>query len=50
VSQSTDDKAEYWGSTGIPDGEVVYIHATAPAFGVFSVAASGNGVGGCNFG
>ncbi|WP_179872085.1 hypothetical protein [Microcella indica] len=49
VSQSTDDKAEYWGSTGIPDGEVVYIHAVVPAFGVFSVAASGNGVGGCNF-
>jgi hypothetical protein len=50
VSQSTADKADYWASTGIPDGQVVYIHAVVPAFGVFSVAASGNGVGGCNFG
>ncbi|MBR21142.1 MAG: hypothetical protein CMF57_01655 [Leifsonia sp.] len=50
VSQSTPDKAEYWTSAGIPDGEVVYIHAVVPALGVFSVAASGNGVGGCNFG
>jgi len=50
VSQSTPDRAEYWGSTGIPDGQVLYIHAVVPAAGVFSVAASGNGVGGCNFG
>lgn len=50
VSQSTPDKADYWMSTGIPDGEVVYIHAVVPSLGVFSVAASGNGVGGCTFG
>jgi hypothetical protein len=50
VSESTPDRAEYWESTDIPEGQVVYIHAVIPAFGVFSVAASGNAVGGCNFG
>lgn len=50
VSTSTTDKALYWDASGIADGVVLYIHAVTPANGVFSVAASGNAVGGCNFG
>lgn len=50
ASRATPDQDEYWGSVSIPDGEVLYIHAVTPALGVFTVAASGNSVGGCNFG
>jgi len=50
VSTSTTDKASYWDASGIADGLVLYIHAVTPTFGVFSVAASGNSVGACNFG
>ncbi len=50
VSTSTTDKALYWDASGIAEGLVLYIHAVTPAAGVFSVAASGNSVGGCNFG
>jgi len=50
VSTSTTDEALYWDASGITDGVVLYIHAVTPANGVFSVAASGNAVGDCNFG
>ena len=50
ASRATPDQDEYWGSVSIPDGQVLYIHAVTPALGVFTVAASGNAVGGCNFG
>jgi len=50
VSTSTTDEALYWDSAGITEGLVLYIHAVIPSVGVFSVAASGNIVGGCNFG
>jgi len=50
VSTSTTDEALYWDAAGIAEGLVLYIHAVTPSVGVFSVAASGNTVGGCNFG
>lgn len=50
ASRSTPDEDLYWDAAGTPDGRVLYIHAVASAIGVFSVAASGNVVGGCNFG
>lgn len=50
ASRSTPDEDVYWESVDIPDGRVLYIHAVTTALGVFSVAASGNVVGGCNFG
>lgn len=50
ASRSDAEKDEYWDSVAVPDGRVMYIHAVTIAGGVFSVAASGNIVGGCNFG
>lgn len=50
ASRATPDQDAYWDSVSIPDGQVLYIHAVTPALGVFTVAASGNAVGGCNFG
>lgn len=50
ASRDTPDKDDYWASVSIPDGQVLYIHAVTPSLGVFTVAASGNAVGGCNFG
>lgn len=50
ASRSDAEKDAYWDSVAIPDGRVMYIHAVTIAGGVFSVAASGNIVGGCNFG
>ena len=50
ASRSTPDEDLYWDSVDTPDGRVLYIHAVSTELGVFSVAASGNIVGGCNFG
>ena len=50
ASRDTPEQDDYWDSVSIPDGQVLYIHAVTPALGVFTVAASGNAVGGCNFG
>ncbi len=50
ASRSTPDEDLYWDSVDTPDGRVLYIHAVSAELGVFSVAASGNIVGGCNFG
>jgi hypothetical protein len=50
ASRDTPDKDSYWGSVSIPDGQVLYIHSVVQSLGVFTVAASGNAVGGCNFG
>lgn len=50
ASRDTVEKDQYWDSVSIPDGQVLYIHAVTPSIGIFTVAASGNGVGGCNFG
>lgn len=47
VAKDAPDLVGYWGAQL---GTVVYIHAVSPALGVFSVAASGNLVGVCNFG
>lgn len=50
ASRDTPEKDDYWGASGVPEGQVLYIHAVVPSQGVFTVAASGNAVGGCNFG
>jgi len=50
AARDTPDKDSYWEASGVPEGQVLYIHAVVPAQGVFTVAASGNAVGGCNFG
>lgn len=50
ASRSTPDEDLYWDAADTPDGRVLYIHAVSTALGVFSVAASGNVVGGCSFG
>ena len=50
ASRSTPENDEYWASSGVLDGEVMYIHAVITPIGVFSVAGSGNIAGGCNFG
>lgn len=49
ASRATPELDSYWGSSGIPDGRVMYIHAASAAVGVFTVAGSDNVVGGCNF-
>ena len=50
ATRATPENDVYWGSSGIPDGQVLYIHAVKTSLGVFSVAGSGNIAGGCNFG
>jgi len=50
VATGTTEQADYWNSASIAEGGVLYIHAVIASAGVFSVAASGNAVGGCNFG
>ncbi|MBA4247206.1 MAG: hypothetical protein C0444_02780 [Microbacterium sp.] len=50
ATRATPENDSYWGSSGIPDGQVLYIHAVKTSLGVFSVAGSGNIAGGCNFG
>ncbi len=50
AARDTPEQDDYWAASGIPEGQVLYIHAVAPSQGVFTVAASGNAVGGCNFG
>ena len=50
ASRSTPEEDLYWDAADTPDGRVLYIHAVTTSLGVFSVAASGNIVGGCSFG
>lgn len=50
ATRATPENDSYWGSSGIPDGQVLYIHAVKTSLGVFSVAGSGNIPGGCNYG
>lgn len=50
AARDTPEKDDYWGASGVPEGQVLYIHSVVPSQGVFTVAASGNVVGGCNFG
>lgn len=50
ATRATPDNDVYWGSVGVLDGQVMYIHAVKTSLGVFSVAGSGNIPGGCDFG